>query len=104
VVDRGASGRGPAMVDRAALGAADTLGGDTELGFEGSVARVRPFRGTPVVQTRALRVSAWIARRVQPWLTARAGGVLLRQQGAGEEPGPSYRRSRVEVSLSAHAR
>src|SRR5262249_27234946 len=54
-VDIEASGRGPAMVDRAALGAADTLGGDTELGFEGSVARVRPFRGTPVVQTRALR-------------------------------------------------
>lgn len=93
---------GPAVVQRAALGAGDTLAAATVLGIEASVARNRSYRDLPFEPIAAARLRAWVERRVQPWLSCRAGWDLLARDG--HEAAPGFRRSRFEIQLLASSR
>jgi len=93
---------GPAVIQLAALGAGDTLAAATVLGIEASVARNRPYRGVQIEPTAAVRLAAWVERRVQPWLSCRAGWDLLQRDY--EEAAPGFRRSRFEIQLLASSR
>ena len=46
--------------------------------------------------------AAWVERRVQPWLSCRAGWDLLQRDY--EEAAPGFRRSRFEIQLLASSR
>ena len=98
----GAGASTPAVIDRAAFGVDDTLGGATVLGVRASFARERAYRGLPHARTAATRLGAFLARRIQPWLTCRAGWDLLERTGDGTVP--SSRRSRLELLLRAETR
>ena len=98
----GAGAAGPAVIQRAAFGAGDTLGGATVLGIEASVARNRSYRGLPLEPLAAARLRAWVERRVQPWLSCRAGWDLLQRVDQGTAPG--FRRSRFEIQMLASSR
>jgi hypothetical protein len=97
----GASAHAPAVIGRAAFGAQDTLGGATAVGVRASFARERSYRGLPDDRTATTRIGAWVARRIQPWLTCRAGWELLSRTGLGLDAPPETRRSRLELLLQA---
>ena len=94
----------PAVIQRAAIGAGDTLAAATVLDIEASLARNHSYRGLPLERVAAARVGAWLERRVQPWLSCRAGWDLLVRDGNGTGTVPPFRRSRFELQVRAHAR
>jgi hypothetical protein len=100
----GSSAASPSVIQRAALGAADTLAAATVLGFEASVARNRSYRGLPLEPIASARVGAWVERLVQPWLTCRAGWDRLVRDGDAVGGVPGFRRSRFEIQIRANAR
>jgi hypothetical protein len=93
----------PAVIQRAAVGAGDTLVAATVLGVEASLARNRSYRGLPLERVEAARVAAWLERRLQPWLGCRAGWDLVVRDG-DTGAGPGFRRSRFELQIRANAR
>ena len=100
----GSDAASPAVIQRAVLAIRDTLAAATVFGIEASLARNRPYRGMPLVQVAAARVGVWVERRVQPWLSGRAGWDLLQRRGTDAEAAPGFRRSRFEIQLRANAR
>jgi len=100
----GSDAGGPAVIQRAALGAGDTLAAATVLAFEVSVARNRSYRGLPLEPVSAVRLGAWVERRMQPWLSCRAGWDILRRDATGPDGTTGFRRSRFEIQLKANAR
>jgi hypothetical protein len=100
----GSGASAPAVIQRAALGAGDTLVAAMVLGVEASVARNRPYRGLPLQRTEAARLRAWVERRVQPWLTCRAAWDVLERNGNDPGSTPGLRRSRFEIQVRANAR
>jgi len=100
----GSDAAGPAVIERAVLAARDTLDAATVFAVEASVARSRPYRGLPVEPVTATRIGVWVERRVQPWLSGRAGWDLLQRRGDGVDAAPGFRRSRFEIQLRASAR
>jgi hypothetical protein len=99
----GSGAAGPAVIQRAALGAGDTLGAMV-LGVEASVARNQPYRGLPLARVAAVRVRTWVERRVRPWLTCRAAWDVLQRDENGVGDVSGFRRSRFEIQLRANAR
>ena len=92
--------RYPTFTRRVAVGFQDTLARATVFGFEASRGSVRPFH---IDETRAeiLQASGWLARRMRPWLTARAGCSYLKQSGDDPSGALSFRRVRVDAALTA---
>jgi hypothetical protein len=100
----GSSSATPAVIQRATIGAGDTLAAANVLNVEASLARSRSYRGLPLEGVAAVRVGAWLERRVQPWLSCRAGWDLLVRDGNEVGTKPAFRRSRFELQVQAHAR
>jgi hypothetical protein len=70
------------------------------IGFEASRGSLRPFH-TDETRAEIVQASAWIARRVRPWLTGRAGCSYLKQSGDDPSGALSFRRVRVDAALTA---
>jgi hypothetical protein len=100
----GSGATAPAVIQRAALGAGDTLVAATVLGIEASVARNRSYRGLPLERVESARLRAWLERRLQPWLTCRAAWDVLERNGNDPGAAPAFRRSRFEIQIRANAR
>ena len=99
----GSSTATPAVIQRAAIGAGDTLAA-TVVNVEASLARNRSYRGLPFERVAAVRVGAWLERRVQPWISCRAGWDVLVRDGNAAGTAPAFRRSRFELQVRANAR
>jgi hypothetical protein len=92
--------RYPTFVRHVGVGFLDTLGRATVIGFEASTGHVRPYLvAGPTAEI--VQASGWLARRVRPWLTGRAGCSYLNQTEDGVSGALSFRRVRVDAALIA---
>jgi len=92
--------RYPTVTRRLTIGAQDTLARSMVLGCQAICTRAAPlhFAG---VRTQAVRGSAWLARRIAPWLMGRGEWSYLRLLGR-EGPGVTPQRvARIDLSLTA---
>lgn len=96
----GGSSRSVGLVRRLTLAGDDTLGRATVIGGEVSYGRITPLRAGGGPHAETIHGSAWILRRVRPWLSARAGGALVRQPVVMESQ-PIIRRMRLDLALIA---
>lgn len=92
--------RVPTITRRLTLGAQDTLARSTVLGCQAGCTRAAPhhFAGEG---TQSARASAWLARRLSPWLVGRGEWSYLRllaSEGAAVAP---QHRARFDVTLTA---
>jgi hypothetical protein len=92
--------RYPTFTRRVGVGLQDTLARATVIGFEASRGSLRPFH-TDETRAEIVQASAWIARRVRPWLTGHAGCSYLKQSGDDPSGTLSFRRVRVDAALTA---
>jgi hypothetical protein len=95
--------RDPTFLREVVVVAQDTVARATLVALEASYGRTRPFR-VVAPQVEVVRVSGWLARRIRPWLTSRAGCSFLQQSGVGSSGIRVLRRIRWEVACAAHAR
>jgi hypothetical protein len=92
--------RYPTFTRRVGVGFEDTLARATVIGFEASRGSLRPFH-TDEPRADVVQASGWLARRVRPWLTGRAGCSYLSQTGDGASGALSFRRVRVDAAFTA---
>jgi hypothetical protein len=96
----GGSSHSVGLVRRMTLAGDDTLGRATVIGGEVSYGRITPLRAGGGPRAETIHATAWVLRRLRPWLSARAGGALLRQPVVMESQ-PIIRRMRLDVALIA---
>ena len=81
------------------VGFADTLGRATVVGLEANRANLRPFHVTAPTAD-VFQTSAWVVRRMRPWLSGRLGCAYLSQNGDGSSSPRPFRRMRVDATVT----
>jgi hypothetical protein len=99
---QGRISRDPTFLRELSVGVQDTVARATLVAIEASYGRTRLLR-IVAPQVEVVRASGWVARRIRPWLTTRAGGSYLGQSGVSSSSIPVLRRIRWEVAFAAHA-
>jgi hypothetical protein len=95
--------RYPTFSRRASIGIQDTVARANLVGIDASVGGLRPYY-IDQPGTNDFRTSVWLARRMRPWLTGRAGCSYLSQTGEGTSAAPAFHRFRVDAALTAFSR
>jgi len=96
---QGGAFRHPHLSRRASLEVQDTLSRATVLELSVSRAQSRPYR-LMGPEPDVVRASAWLVRRMRPWLTGRCGYSYLSQASRGPGSTPAYRRMRLDVAMT----
>jgi hypothetical protein len=91
--------RYPTSTRSVGMGFADTLGRATVIGLEANRASLRPFQvSAPTADV--FQTSAWLVRRMRPWLSGRLGCAYLSQNGDGSSSPRPFRRMRVDATVT----
>jgi hypothetical protein len=91
--------RYPTFTRGMGLGMADTLGRATVVGVEANRANLRAFH-VQAPTADVFETSAWLERRMRPWLTGRIGCAYLSQNGDGSSSARAFQRMRVDAALT----
>jgi hypothetical protein len=91
--------RYPTFTRGVGLGIADTLGRATVVGVEANRANLRAFH-IQAPTADVFETSAWLERRMRPWLTGRIGCAYLSQNGDGSSSARAFQRMRVDAALT----
>jgi hypothetical protein len=91
--------RYPTFTRGVGLGIADTLGRATVVGLEANRANLRAFHAHAPTSD-VFETSAWLERRMRPWLTGRLGCAYLSQNGDGSSSARAFQRMRVDATLT----
>ncbi len=81
------------------LGVSDTLSRAMVIGLEANRANQRAFH-VYAPTADVFETSAWLERRMRPWLTGRLGCAYLSQNGDGSTSARPFQRMRVDATLT----